>query len=52
MELEQYNEETNTWERVEMNEETQLILDTMLAEQEIQEVIHLMNKGKEQNGTD
>jgi len=50
MELEQYNPDTDSWERVEVNnEETQIIYDTMLAEMEIQEVIDLM---KEQNGTD
>ena len=50
MEIEQYNPDTDSWERVEVqDEETQIIYDTMLAEMEIQEVIDLM---KEQNGTD
>ena len=50
MELEQYNPDTDSWERVEVkDEETQIIYDTMLAEMEIQEVIDLM---KEQDGTD
>jgi hypothetical protein len=50
MELERYNEETHTWDIVEVqDEETQLIYDTMLAEMEVQEVMELM---EEQNGTD
>jgi hypothetical protein len=50
MELERYNEETDTWDIVEVqDEETQLIYDTMLAEMEVQEVMELM---EEQNGTD
>ena len=45
MELEQYNPDTDSWERVEVkDEETQIIYDTMLAEMEIQEVIDLMKE--------
>lgn len=45
MELERYNEETHTWEVIEvMDEETQLIYDTMLAEMEVQEIIDIMKE--------
>ena len=48
MELFDYTGFTDSWDVVEVNdEETQTIYDTMLAEMEIQEVIELMNEGKE-----
>ena len=48
MELEKYNEETNTWDKVEVkDEETQLIYDTMIAEIQVQEVLNILKENKE-----
>ena len=54
MELEKYNEETKEWERVSIDDKElkdkdtiMEVYDTMMAELEIQEVMELMEEGKE-----